>query len=80
MPAALRLMRIGKKGYPTYRIVLTDKRRKQNGYYRKVLGTYNPHTTPSTLKLNHELLNDWIRKGALISEGLKKLLKKGSSS
>jgi small subunit ribosomal protein S16 len=76
MPVALRLMRFGKKGYPTYRVVALDKRSKRDGAYIEKVGLYNPMTEPATLDLNEERLNYWLTNGAAVSEGMQKLLKR----
>lgn len=75
MPATIRLMKFGKRGYPTYRIVVLDKRKKRDGSYIEKIGTYNPHTTPAAIQIVEERLQYWTSKGALISEGMRKLLK-----
>lgn len=78
MAVTIRLLRLGKKHNPLYRVIVIDKRKKRNGRYIEVLGLYNPMVTPHLFKLDHERLNSWILKGATISEGLHKLLKKSN--
>ncbi len=78
MPATLRLMRVGRKGKPFYRVVAVDKRKKRNGRYIENLGTYNPLINPAEIKLDQERLDYWKDKGAEISEGLHRLLKYNS--
>ncbi len=73
MPATIRLMRIGKKRQPSYRIVVVDKRKKRNGLYRDLIGTYDPLTSPATVKFDDDKLQGWIEKGAVLSEGVRKL-------
>lgn len=68
-------MKFGKRGYPTYRIVVLDKRKKRDGSYLEKVGTYNPHTEPATLIIDDVKLQDWLKKGAQVSEGMRKLLK-----
>lgn len=75
MAVALRLMRIGKRGVPFYRIVAIDKRKKRNGRYIEKIGLYNPLTEPATIEINQKQLDLWTQRGAQISEGLAKLLK-----
>ncbi len=75
MPAALRLMRLGKRKTPFYRIVVVDKRKKRDGKYIDNIGSYNPLTEPAEIKLDKAKFESWIQKGAEISEGLYKLLK-----
>ena len=76
MPATIRLMRIGKKGYPNYRIIVIDKRKKRDGAYLEKLGYYNPMTSPPELTLDYKKFNAWLKKGAVLSEGFKKLKNK----
>jgi len=75
MAATMRLMKFGKRGYPTYRIVVLDKRKKRDGSYLEKVGTYNPHTEPTTLLVDDGKLQEWLKKGVQISEGVRKLLK-----
>ena len=76
MPATVRLMRFGKKGYPTYRIVVLDKRKKAFGSYLEKIGTYNPMKKPHEIIVDDKLLDKWIKNGAVLSTGVKKLLHK----
>ncbi len=76
MAVTLRLMRFGKKGEALYRIVALDKRKKRDGEYLEKIGTYNPQTQPQTIEINQEKFDSWIKKGAEVSEGLQRLLKK----
>lgn len=75
MAVTLRLMRIGRKGKPFYRIIAVDKRKKRTGSYIEKIGTYNPLTEPADISYDIDRLNYWVSKGALVSEGLQKLLK-----
>lgn len=71
----IRLMRIGAKKRPFYRIVVVDERDKRNGSYIDLLGTYNPLTEPKEIKINKEKLEKWIKLGAQKSDGLLRILK-----
>ncbi len=75
MAVVLRLMRIGRRRSPFYRIIAVDKRKKRDGTYIENIGTYNPLTEPAEIKLNDERFFYWKQQGAEISEGLQKLLK-----
>lgn len=77
MPVTIRLMRLGKKGQPRYRIVAVDKRKKRDGAYIEKIGFYNPMDNPPQINIDKNKLQAWIKKGSLISEGVRKLLKKG---
>ena len=74
MAASIKLMRIGKRGFPLYRIVVMDKRKKRNCNYIDKIGFYNPHTNPATIDIDQKKLNDWLSKGAILSEGTRKLI------
>lgn len=73
MSVALRLMRFGKKGYPTYRIVALDKRSKRDGYYIEKVGLYNPMNEANRLTVDEARFNYWVGQGAVVSEGIRKL-------
>lgn len=72
----IKLVRIGKKHQPSYRIVVAERRSKLNGAYIDLLGFYNPLTKPATIKINKKIYQDWINKGAQPTEKVKKLAKK----
>ncbi|MBI2051952.1 30S ribosomal protein S16 [Candidatus Roizmanbacteria bacterium] len=76
MAAALRLMRLGKRGKPFYRIVVIDKKRKRNSKYIDKLGTYDPLSEQAEIQLDKQKFEYWVERGAVISEGLRRLLKK----
>jgi small subunit ribosomal protein S16 len=47
---AIRMQRLGRKGHPTYRVVVQDVRQAPtSGKYVAHLGSYDPHTKTSTL-------------------------------
>ena len=50
MAVKLRLMRMGAKKKPFYRIVAADSRTKRDGKYIELVGTYNPVTSPAEVK------------------------------
>lgn len=66
-------MRIGKKGNPSYRIVVIDKKKKRSGAYLEKIGFYNPLVNPPILEVDKEKLEFWLQRGATISEGIRKL-------
>lgn len=76
MAATIRLMRFGKRGAPSYRIVVLDKRQKRDGAYIENLGVYNPMTEPATFNLKQDRFDYWKSRGAEISDGMGKLLKR----
>ena len=68
-------MRFGKRKSPSYRIVAIDKRKKRDGSYIENLGNFNPMQEPVTLEFKKERVQDWIGKGAQMSDTVKNLLK-----
>ncbi len=69
MPVKIRLMRIGAKKRPFFRVVAVDEQKKRTGAYLELLGTYNPLTTPKEIILIQDRIDEWIKKGAQPSDG-----------
>lgn len=76
MSVKIRLMRIGSKKRPFYRVVAVDERRKRTGGYLELLGTYNPLTEPKEVKLNQVKIDAWMKKGAVLSTGFLRIIGK----
>ncbi|MFW2381892.1 MAG: 30S ribosomal protein S16 [Acidimicrobiales bacterium] len=74
MAVRLRLMRMGKKKQPTYRVVAADARSPRDGRFIEIVGTYNPRSEPSEIKIDSAKAVHWLREGAQPSERVKKLL------
>lgn len=70
----IRLTRIGAKKRPFYRIVAVDERKKRSGGYIDLIGTYNPLTEPKDIKIDQKKLDDWKKKGAVLSDGVLRML------
>src|SRR6185436_15727694 len=70
----IRFRRIGKKGQPTYRIVVAEHTLPLDGKFTADLGAYNPHT--KALTLNKDEAVEWMNKGAQPSNSVAKLLSK----
>jgi small subunit ribosomal protein S16 len=71
----LRLMRMGKKTQPTYRVVAADSRSPRNGRFIEVVGTYEPRQEPSVITIDNDKAVAWLRKGAQPTETVEKLLR-----
>jgi small subunit ribosomal protein S16 len=72
----IRLARFGAKKKPFYRVVVIEKERARNGRNLEVVGHYNPLSTPSQVDLKHDRLEYWIKKGAQMSDTVKRLAEK----
>src|ERR671933_684162 len=75
MAVKLRLMRMGKKKQPTYRLVVADGRSPRDGRFIESIGTYEPRADPSVVKVDNDKAVAWLRKGAQPTEPVAKLLK-----
>jgi len=70
----IRLQREGKKKAPFYHIVVADSRRARDGRIIEQIGTYDPMTEPSTVALDKELVEKWIKNGAKPTDTVKRLI------
>jgi small subunit ribosomal protein S16 len=70
----VRLRRIGKKGAPTYRVVVADSRSPRDGRFIESIGSYDPGTEPSTISIDGPRALEWLGKGAQPSEAVSRLL------
>jgi small subunit ribosomal protein S16 len=71
----LRLMRMGKKKQPTYRIVAADARSPRDGRFIEIVGHYNPRTDPSTIVVDNDKAVAWLKQGAQPTETVGRLLR-----
>jgi small subunit ribosomal protein S16 len=70
----IRLMRVGKKKQPTYRVVVADGRSPRNGRFIEIIGRYAPRDEPSAVEIDADSALAWLRKGAQPTERVQKLL------
>jgi small subunit ribosomal protein S16 len=70
----IRLMRVGKKKQPTYRVVVADGRSPRDGRFIEIIGQYAPRQEPSFVQIDAESALAWLRKGAQPTEQVQKLL------
>ena len=64
MAVKIRLARHGAKKKPFYRVVVADARSPRDGRIIEEVGSYNPNTNPSTVKLDLEKIDAWVKNGA----------------
>lgn len=68
------MQRLGRKGHPTYRIVVQDSRyAPTSGKYVALLGSYDPHTKTNTLK--KDKAQHFLDHGAQPSDRVVKIFK-----
>lgn len=68
----LRLMRMGRKKLPNFRIVAVDSRVKRDGKYIALLGNLNPINGKFTIK--EDLILEWLNKGAQPTDTVRSIL------
>ena len=80
MAVKLRLMRMGKKKQPTYRVVAADGRSPRDGRFIEILGTYAPRgrstaEPAAVVEIDNAKAVKWLRQGAQATERVEKLLR-----
>lgn len=71
----IRFLRIGRKHQPSFKIVVTYKRRPpKGGRFKEEVGFWNPLTKEKSLKA--ERIKYWLSKGAKTSDSVHNLLVK----
>ena len=80
MAVKLRLMRMGKKKQPTYRVVAADSRSPRDGRFIEIVGTYAPRGKSTAepdaiIDIDGVKALKWLRQGARPTERVEKLLK-----
>ena len=77
MAIKIRLTRGGSKKRPFYRVVAADSRMPRDGRFIEKLGTYSPllpKDDPNRVYLNIDKINEWLKKGAQVSDRISRLL------
>jgi len=70
----IRLLRVGKRKQPTYRVVVADSRSPRDGRIIQAIGQYRPREEPSFVQIDADAALAWLRKGARPSDEVQKLL------
>lgn len=70
----IRLMRVGKRKQPSYRVVVADSRSARDGRIIESIGHYGPREDPSIVSIDTDRALFWLRRGAQPSGQAKKLL------
>ena len=76
MPTRIRLQRTGRKKQASFRIVVTDRAEANSGPALETLGTYNPRTSPSLVKLDTAAALGWLHEGAEPTDTVISIFKK----
>jgi small subunit ribosomal protein S16 len=70
----IRLLRVGRKKIPCYRVVVMDSRKRRDGAYLEQLGVYHPNEKPARVEIKDERTLYWLSVGALPSDTVRSLL------
>jgi small subunit ribosomal protein S16 len=71
---AIRLRRAGSKKRPFFRVVVTDSRAARDSSFVEILGHYNPRSKPAVVQVDKERLDQWVKKGAQMSDSVRTLV------
>ena len=74
----IRLQRQGAKKAPFYHIVVADSRSPRDGKIIEKIGSYDPMTEPSTIILDNEKFEQWVKNGAKATDSVKNLIERAS--
>jgi len=77
---AIRLMRMGAKKSPSYRVVVKEKLSKRDGAYVENVGFYNPTRNPAEVRLDLERVKYWIERGAQPTDTVRNLIRQQSKA
>ena len=72
----IRLSRVGKKGRPSYRIVVAEAKSPRDGSYIEWIGTYDPMQDPPAITIKRDRAEYWIGQGAQASDPVQRILDK----
>ena len=78
MEVRIRLQKSGKKSnkHYNYRVVAMSGNEGRDGRHLELLGHYDPSKKPAEFAVNHEKLEKWLKKGAIMSDTINSLVKK----
>ncbi len=76
MAVKIRLLRVGTKKRPFYRVVAVDSREKRDGAVIEQLGRYQPIIDGDQFVVDEEKVIKWLKKGAQPTNTILRLLKK----
>ena len=74
MAVKIRLMRMGMKKAPYYRVVVADSRSPRDGRFIENIGLYHPRNEPSRIEIDTDKARAWLAKGAQPTETVARLL------
>jgi small subunit ribosomal protein S16 len=76
MAAKIRLKKVGRKGQPSYRVVVLDGQKPRDAKVVEDLGFYDPKTNPPTFEIDSETALKWLLDGAKGTSAARNVLSK----
>ena len=72
----IRLSRVGRKKQPSFRIIVSEKKRDVFGHSLEIVGQYHPRAKDKKdeLVVNTERIEYWLSKGAKLSDTMHNFL------
>ena len=75
MAVVIRLSRLGSKGKPHHKIVVTESTRPRDGRFIEEIGYYDPSRNPTFMDVKAERAMHWLSVGAKPSPTVKSIFK-----
>ena len=72
----IRLMRLGSRHSPFYRVVVMNSKSAQKSRFIENLGYYNPTKNPQIVELKEDRVRHWLSVGAQPSDTARSLMRK----
>jgi small subunit ribosomal protein S16 len=76
MAIKVRLVRVGAKKNPFYRIVVANSESPRNGRFIEIVGNYDPKKEPAEVNIKEDRVKEWLSKGAIPTVTVSSLLEK----
>ena len=76
MAAKIRLKKVGRRGQPSFRIVVLDGQKPRDAKVVADLGSYDPKTNPATVTVDNATALKWLKDGARPTQAVRALLSK----
>lgn len=73
MAVKIRLMRMGAKKRPFYRVVVADERAPRDGRFIENIGTYDSTKQPAVVDIDAQKALEWMQKGAQPTDTVRSL-------
>ena len=76
MAAKIRLKRVGRRGQPSYRVVVLDGKKPRDAKVVADLGHYDPKTNPPSFEVDGDVALKWLLDGAKPTRAARGILSK----